>query len=410
MKVVILAGDTDGNVGDRAIVLATCDEIRRHDPAVEITLASGRPEADRGYFGARTFPRGPAGLPKLLAAARRADLVLCGGGGLFQDDTSLVKMPYWALRLLAVRSVNRRVAGYSLGVGPLRWPASRFAARLAFACMTRVSVRDERARAVAQPLSRKPVHLVPDPALLLAPAPAEDARRFLAAVGLPGDGRPIVGVAARRWFHHGATLIPHKWAVKYRLRRIPGRDACERMTTLLAATLDRVAESHRADVLFLPTYNVSHEGDDAISREVMGKLRSARAAVARIDDPRLYKAVTGRLSVLLGSRMHPTIFAAAMGTPVIGLSYNPKFEGFFDLIERPDRVLRIEEFVEREGADDLAVSVRRAIDEDRSPPPRLPALMELTRSYTSWVLGRERSLRDDPAFPPASAPRAPAGV
>jgi hypothetical protein len=108
--------------------------------------------------------------------------------------------------------------------------------------------------------------------------------------------------------------------------------------------------------------------------------------------------------------MHPTIFAAAMGTPVIGLSYNPKFEGFFDLIGRPDRVLRIEEFVEKEMVDDLAASIRRGIDEGRSMPPRLPALIELTRNYTSWVLGGGRPLHDDPALPPADAPRAPAGV
>ena len=128
-RILILAGDTDGNLGDRAIVTATCQRLRRIDPDAEISLVTSRPGRDRECLGIVPIARGLRGLPQLIQAARRSDLVICGGGGLFQDDDSLAKMPYWALRLLMLRPFSRRIAGLSIGAGPLRYRVSRMFAR-----------------------------------------------------------------------------------------------------------------------------------------------------------------------------------------------------------------------------------------------------------------------------------------
>jgi polysaccharide pyruvyl transferase WcaK-like protein len=344
-RVLILAGDTDGNVGDRAIVLATCQELRRQHGDVRISLVSGDPDHDKSYFAAETIRRGAAGIPKLLEAAWRSDLILCGGGGLFQDDTSLVKMPYWALRLLLVRCVAREVVGYSIGVGPLQWRSSRLAARTAFACMRTVSVRDELARKTAQQLTTRDVCLVPDPALMLAPAEDAEASSLLASAGVPSDGSPLIGVSVRRWFHHRPTLIPHKYAVKYHLRRVPGGRRHEQMIGLLATVLDRLVDIRNARIVFMPTYAVPHEADDEVCQAVMERMESDRKTLIRIRDPRLYKAVAGRMQAMLCGRMHPAILAAAMGTPIVGFSYNQKFQGFFNLLDMDDRVIGVEDFV-----------------------------------------------------------------
>jgi len=384
-SVLILAGDTDGNIGDRAIVYSTCQELRRTDPEIRITLVSGRPDADRDFFDASTVPRGLAGIPALLRAAMGSDLVLCGGGGLFQDDTSLVKMPYWAARLALVRCVCANIHGYSLGVGPLRWASSRLAARFAFGCMRGVSARDDYAVELAQRLTAKVVRRVPDPALGLPPASDEQARAVLAEAGVPDQGVPIVGVAVRRWFHHRSTIVPHKYAVRLGLRKAAGRESCDKFTTLMAGVLDRLAERHGAHVLFMPTYNVSHEADDLVSMEVLRKMRSGRGGVSRISDPRLYKAVCGRLAVMLGGRMHPTIFAAAMGTPVIGLSYNSKFEGFFRSLGRETDVIPIEEFVHREMTREMTDLLSACIEGRIKASPVEP-LIEQTRRFTSQLM------------------------
>jgi polysaccharide pyruvyl transferase WcaK-like protein len=299
-----------------------------------------------------------------------SELVVCGGGGLFQDDDSLIKMPYWGLRVALLKALGAKVVGYCLGVGPLKHALSRLFGRLAFACMSVISVRDPIAYQVAKGLTRRTVSIVPDPALALRPAPSENAEKLLKSHGVPQDGSPLVGVAVRKWFHKRGSFIPHKIAFRLGLRRREGRGKLAKMTGLLASVLDRLAFSQNAHIVFLPTYNVAHEGDDRVCEEISRKMKSDRKSLIRIPEPQLYKAVTGKLSVMLGSRMHPTIFAAGMGTPVVGLAYNPKFNGFFQLIGGSGQLLHIEDFVEKEMTAELLDLLEKSL---RFPDASIPA-------------------------------------
>lgn len=377
-RVLVLGGDADGNLGDRAILQATCRQIRELAPGAAVAVVSADPARAARDYGAEVVAPGLRGLPALCAAAARSELVLIGGGGLFQDDDSLVKMPYWALRVALARLLCRRVVGYALGVGPLRAGISRLAARVAFACMERVTVRDPEALEVAQPLTRKKVGLVPDPALVLPPAPREAAQALLRAHGVPLDGRPLVGVALRRWFPAKPRLIPNKIAAKFPWRRqAPPPPEAEALAAGVAAALDAAVRDHGAFVLFLPTYTYAHEGDDRVCAAVAARMTAPAGshAMLRLDDAALYKAVTGELAVLLGGRMHPTILASAMGTPVVGLAYNPKFFGFFELLGASAWVLDVTRFVREGGGPALARLLDRALRErPGTPGERIEAL------------------------------------
>lgn len=299
---------------------------------------------------------------ELGKAAAASDLVLCGGGGLFQDDDSLVKMPYWGLRVLLARLLAGRVVGYALGVGPLQAASSRLFARLAFACMERISVRDANAQRLAQQLTGKTVTLLPDPALLLAPAASEAARTWLQHHGVPLDDRPLIGVAARRWFPAKPRLVPNRVRAKLNWQTPAPPPQADRLTSLLATVLDRMVRHHNAYALFLPTYTLSHEADDRVCREILGKMATPSGQVLSIDDPRLYKACAGYLSLFLGGRMHPMIFAAAMGVPVVGLAYNQKFQGFFQLLHS-NHVIDVATFIEEERTEYLYNLLQNSLKE-----------------------------------------------
>lgn len=360
---LVLCGDADGNLGDRAILLATCLGARAVWPHIGISVVASDLDGTLRDLGIDAIPRGPRGFFRLCAAALRRELALCGGGGLFQDDDSLIKMPYWGARVALIRLLCPRIVGYSLGVGPLRAWSSRLFARLAFACMERVSARDEAACATAQTLTRKAVELVPDPALLLPPVANDEARAWLRERGVPIDGTPLVGVAIRRWFPPSARLLPNKVTTRLGGNRASKSPESHRLTELLARTLDDAVRRNGAYILFLPTYNVTHEGDDTLCHETLSKMSTPQGQVLRIGDPSLYKGVAAQLAVLLGGRMHPTIFAASVGTPIVGLAYNPKFSGFFKLMGLTDQIMDVQEFVNGERVDDLARMVDRAIRE-----------------------------------------------
>src|SRR4051812_19234309 len=124
-KILILAGDADSNLGDAAILAATCHSLRQADRSAEIAIVSRRRKPGSLPGVCDVIAPGPAAFPRLLACARRSDLVIFGGGGLVQDDDSRAKVPYWAARIAAVRLVQPNVVGHSLGAGPLEHAESR---------------------------------------------------------------------------------------------------------------------------------------------------------------------------------------------------------------------------------------------------------------------------------------------
>lgn len=385
MRILILAGDADGNIGDQAIRTATCALLRRHAPEAAITVVTSRPEQVARELGVATVRRGAAGA--LLQAMRRSDLVLVGGGGLFQDDDSLLKMPYWAAQTLAARAAGAKVAGFALGVGPLGHRSSRLAARAAFRTMTQLTVRDPLAQKVAQALADRPVQLLPDPAICLEPADPGQARAHLERAGLHDDGRPILGVAVRRWFPPEPRLIPRKFARRLGLADPQDSPQGQILVERLAGLLDRQVERHGVRVLFLPTYCAPSEADDRLAGRIAERMRHrAEALVVPIADAALLKACTGLCRAFLGGRMHPLILAAGMGVPLVGLGYNPKFDGFAALLGIAERVVNVRTLVEADGTarlDDL-------LDAALTGPPPDPAAV--ARCIAAVDAGVERLL------------------
>lgn len=380
-NVLILAGDADGNLGDAAIARATCDSLRRYNPHAIIHAVSNATKFDHRTIADVIIPKGMRGLPALIRAARKSDLVLCGGGGLFQDDDSLIKMPYWAARLLLVRLFSRRIAGYSIGAGPLQAWTSKLAGRIALFCLNPVTVRDHAARETLQPLTTKTVRVIPDPALLLTPTSAEQAESLLKMNGVPMDGRPLIGVALRQWFHKRRTWIPYKYAYTLGLNRTRGQEQCDRMIDLVAKGLDTLSAQTGAFFVFLPTYNVAHENDAAICQRTIEQMRPDSAALIHIDDPRLYQAVLGHMQLMLTARMHPAILAAGVGVPAIGLAYNQKFKGFFSLMGREDAVIPLDQLVASNDVDSLVMRMSQML---KTPDKDTSALDELRNTLTEF--------------------------
>jgi polysaccharide pyruvyl transferase WcaK-like protein len=360
-RILLLGGDADYNVGDRAILTAITRCLTLHDPSVELSIV-GSPTASPALPGvSQVIPRGPGGLGALLRAAARASRILIAGGGLFQDDDSRVKMPYWAARIGLLKAFNPRIASLAIGAGPLDHAESRAAARIACAALTRVSVRDRCARDALAPCTTRPIEVVPDPAFMLEPVPVEEAVEHLKRLGFP-PGKPLIAATIRRWFHSRGGFVPN--AVKYGLGIEPRRDHArfEGMLGVVARSLEQLRHRLDADILLLPAYNAPHEEDDAACEALRWRLPGANVRLLRLADPRLYKALVGRASLVISARMHPLILAAGMGVPFVGLSYNRKFDGLYDLLGLAARSLPLDQCPDTWGATTLVAAAEAALD------------------------------------------------
>jgi polysaccharide pyruvyl transferase WcaK-like protein len=338
-KICILGGDSDHNLGDLAILASLCHSIVRDRPNATLTVLANNADVLRHLpKNVIVFPRGPLGFARLLRTAGRQNLIVVGGGGLFQDDDSRIKMPYWAARVAALRALNKNIVGHALGAGPLQHAESRQFARFACTAMQSVSVRDGFAQSWLNRCMSRDVPVVPDPAFMLPPASEDAARSYIRSLGLDAD-RPIIGVALRRWFHQLGGFVPHRVRVSLGLDQQSGSNQMTAFAANVAEALRSLARQLDASVLLMPSYNVAHEADSKECERLEKQLSGVNVRMAKLDDPALYKAVAGQMRLMVSARMHPLILAAGMGVPIVGLAYNGKFEGLFRLLGLQREVL-----------------------------------------------------------------------
>lgn len=360
-RILLLGGGADYNIGDRASLCALARCLRVHDPGVDLAVV-GLPTVLANLPGVtQVIAHGSSGLRSLLRATSAADRVLIAGGGLFQDDDSRIKMPYWAARIALLKLFNSRIAGLSIGAGPLRHPESRAAARLACAALTTVSVRDRFAREALAPCTSKPVAVVPDPAFMLEPTSQEEAREHLRRLGFR-DGKPIIAATVRRWYHDRGGFIPNRVRYGFGLDLKRDHARFEGMLGVISKALEKLRLRLDADVLLLPSYSAEHDADDAACEALRWRMAGANVRVARIADPRLYKGLLGQAALVIAARMHPLIFAAGMGVPFVGLSYNAKFDGLYELLGLPTRSLPLDQCPETWGVTTLVAAAEASLE------------------------------------------------
>jgi polysaccharide pyruvyl transferase WcaK-like protein len=384
-RILLVGGDADFNVGDAAILHSLCGALSEADPAVRISVVSALHSTSRPPGVAEVLPKGSRHFATQWLAARRHDLVIVGGGGLLQDDDSRIKMPYWAARLAALRAANARVAGHCLGAGPLRHAESRALARLACATMQSISVRDETARETLQACTDRPVSVVPDPAFMLRPSPAAEARQYLRTLGVP-EGRPLIGVVLRRWFHKRGGFVPHRLRASLGLDRNAGTAEMLAVTATLGAAVSRLAATLDAGVLLMPSYLAAHEGDVEACNALASRITGTDVHVAHVASPTLYKALTGELRLLVSARMHPIILAAGMGTPVLGIGYNSKFAGSMKLLGIAQQLLWFDEMSDGAAGERLEQGALTALANPADLAGRAAVLADRCRTATRGLL------------------------
>lgn len=255
--------------------------------------------------------------PRWKRALACCDSVVIGGGNLLADaDGNFPTKVSTVLELCGQR--NTPVAISHVGVTPKWSPRSRrrFLSALAHSRLLGVSVRDERSAAhFRDEFGRRVPAVALDPALLCSDA--------YGAAERSGEGRKRVGICVTDPLVlrlHGSGEV----------RGTLFRD-------WLCTVMDRVIRKDMEAVLFT---NGSPE-DEAFADEVFAALGGpARAArMPRFLSPGALALFIGGLDCVVAHRLHACIAAYSYRVPAIGLAWDKKLDGFFELIGR-ERYMR----------------------------------------------------------------------
>lgn len=344
MRIFIAGWFGAGNVGDDAILLAMLDslsatfdhatfDVLSFDLERSCRLLQGAPRVSSlVYVGSsRTFHR--TDFLSLLRTLRKADLVLVGGGGLFQDLYNCYFPPFFGAVVLTAKLLRKPTVIFGVGVGPLNTWLGRNMTRIATRLSDLIVVRDDPSADELYRLGvRERIHVTADLVLLLHPSPPERGRALLRAVGVAESRHPLVGVMVQ-------DLLP--W------------EDCRRQ--VLAAVLDHVIENWGGHIVFVPfgqyfsganECDKTHGVDYACTVRLRDLVRhkAETSILLGEDSPCDLMAAIGQFDLAISMRYHGLVMATAMGVPCIALTYadETKLRSFMTRVASPHDVLDVQ--------------------------------------------------------------------
>ena len=298
-----------GNSGDEAILSVLIRDLNDVFDKPEISVVAGNVESIAADHHTDAILWTDIG--RLREAAEASDLMVLGGGGLFQDQQGFESatiltpahggMSYWAGFALLSHLVDKPLAIYGTGVGPLSTEEGKRLTAMSFRAASAASVRDQESSRLLEGLGIHDVPVTADPVFRIT-ADRRVGLEILANEHIP-QGETLIAVGIRAWADDG-------------------------FVTGLADQLDRVIASHDAHVVFVPFQTSPHraENDPAAALRVLTAMKQrSRAAILRgTYTPEDKMAVQSAADVVIGMRLHSVIMAAAAGVPVVALAYDPK--------------------------------------------------------------------------------------
>lgn len=303
MKIALSGYYGFDNAGDEALLSAITASIRSLAPEAEFVVFSGNPARTRSLHAIpAVYYKSPGALIREL---HKCDLLISGGGSIFQDITSGRSLPYYISVVALAKLLGKPVMFYAQGMGPIQRPFSKHLMRLVANRVDMISLRDQDSARVLQELNinRPPLCITADPVFALQPEEQDCARidRLIRDSGW--ERQPLIAVSVRHW---------------------PALDGYQ---AGLAGVLDRISRCGYG-ILFLP---MAWPEDMPESRLIQNLMKEKSFLVDRHLSSRELLALIGRCRMMIGMRLHALIFAASRGVLFAGISYDPKIDAFLNL-------------------------------------------------------------------------------
>lgn len=293
------------NIGDESILRTLITSLREKIPDCRLTVLSHNPASTREKYGVEAVERMSPGA--ILRAVRRCDMLISGGGSLLQDVTSSKSIHYYLFIIRLAKLLGKKVFIYSQGIGPIDHAFNRRATARALKKADGIVVRDERSAKLLEQigLPQERIVITADPVIRMKRPDRTVGREILARAGIKKDGRLTVG-----------------WAIREK-----NRDSA--FVREITECIRWLRENYDAESVLIPFH---YEEDREVCSVIAERTNGAAKCLSEKYLSEDMLSIIGNMDVLVGVRLHSMIYAAIMGVPIIGVSYDPKCTAFLNSV------------------------------------------------------------------------------
>ena len=287
------------NIGDESILRTLITSLREKIPDCRLTVLSHNPASTREKYGVEAVERMS---PKaILRAVKRCDMLISGGGSLLQDVTSSKSIHYYLLMIRLAKLLRKKVFIYSQGIGPINHAANRRATARALKRADGIVVRDEKSAKLLEEIGipHEKIVITADPVIRMKQPDKTVGSEILARAGIGQNGKLTVGWAIREKNKDSAFVREVAESIRY------------------------LKETYDAESVLIPFH---YEEDREVCTFIAGQTGAKCLTEKYLSEDML--SIIGNMDVLVGVRLHSMIYAAIMGVPIIGISYDPKCTAF----------------------------------------------------------------------------------
>lgn len=300
MKKVAISGYYGfDNIGDDAMVETFSKFFK--EKGVDLIVMSQNPDATERKYGVKAVDR--FNIFQVIKTIKNCDMLISGGGTLLQDVTRIISIWYYLGIILLGILFKKPVYILFQGFGPINNRFNIWLTKKVVSKVKHVVLRDKKAYEEMKKLGfdMKNVEIATDLVFDLDIIDKEQSKKILKKY-IPeyNEEKRYLGVSLRPW------------------NEIYNQEKFGKI-------LDRVKKEYNAQIVFFPFHK---KQDYLFSKDIQGVMWENSYIIYDDLKPSEFAGLMSLMNANIGVRLHSLVFAAITKVPVIGITYDPKVDGF----------------------------------------------------------------------------------
>lgn len=299
------------NSGDDALLFSIMRDFKKIKEDTRFLVLTKRPKKGREVCMADTIQRfKPLSLRKALGKSK---MLISGGGSLIQDATSSKSLYYYLYVMKLAKRMGCKVFAYANGIGPVK-EKNRKIVKKVLEKADKITLREQMsADELLKICPNAKFEVTADPAIGLE---VKNNKLFEILEEAEIYEKNIIGISVRGWERTDKDFIDK-----------------------MKVVVNKAQEKYGLFPVFIP---MKYPSDVKIAKELC-KACGRGFVIDKQYGVHTVAAFISSCKIVLAMRLHTLIFAAGNCVPCIGISYDPKIDGFMEYMGQ-EKFLSAENF------------------------------------------------------------------